>query len=184
MNRIQSVALALGILALASMPAMAQNAPPSAQDMQKNVPIHRDFDQSMRTMRDEMDQMFRDFFSKQDVTGWGGNFEASPATDVVEEDKDFLVKVELPGMTPDGIDLSVTGNSIVIKGEKQQENEVKGDTYLRQEMSYGSFSRTISLPETADLDKADAVYKNGVLTVTVPKNPAYAQKTRKLTIRQ
>jgi HSP20 family protein len=135
-------------------------------------------------MRDQMDRMFRDFFNKEDITGWGGTFQASPATDILEQDKAYVVKVELPGMTAESIDLSITGNALVIKGEKGSQSETKNDSYLRQEMSYGSFSRTISLPETADLDKADALYKDGVLTITVPKNPAVASKSRKLTIRQ
>lgn len=184
MKALKTFAIAIAALGLAIGAAQAENVNPS--EGQQNIPIHRDFDQSMRAMRDEMDRMFQDFFSKKDdVTDWGsGAYISSPATDVIEQDKQYVVKVELPGLSADGIDLSVTGNTIVIKGEKKQENQVKSQTFLREETSYGSFSSSVTLPDGADIDKADAVYKNGVLTITVPKNPAVAPKSRKLTIRQ
>ncbi|HTK83479.1 MAG TPA: Hsp20/alpha crystallin family protein [Patescibacteria group bacterium] len=185
MKTIASLLMAASLLALSAAPASAQNAATTTNNnSQQIVPIHRDFDQSMRAMRDQMDQMFRNFFDRTDNDIWSGGFETVVATDVIEEEKDFLVKIELPGMKAENIDLSVTGNTITVKGDKQQENELKNESYLRREMSYGSFSRSVTLPETADLNKADATYKDGVLTITVPKNPAAAPKSHKLTIRQ
>lgn len=176
--------VAASLLALSAAPALAQNAAAIPNNARQTVPIHRDFDQSMRAMRDQMNQMFSNFFDRNDNNVWNRGFETIVATDIIEEDKDFLVKVELPGMKADDIDLSVTGNTISIRGEKQAENELKNESYLRREMAYGSFSRSVTLPETADIDKADAAYKDGVLTITVPKNPAAAPKSRKLTIHQ
>ncbi len=184
MKTIKPLLMAASLLALSAAPAPAQNAATTPNNAQQTVPIHQDFDQSMRAMRDQMDQMFRNFFDRTDNDVWSGGFETSVATDVIEEDKDFLVKIELPGMKAENIDLSVTGNTITVKGEKQQENELKNESYLRREMAYGSFSRSVTLPETADLDKADASYKDGVLTITVPKNPAAAPRSHKLTVHQ
>lgn len=82
------------------------------------------------------------------------------------------------------MDLSVSGNSIVLKGEKIQKNEFKNEDYIRKESSYGSFSRVVNLPFDADLEKADAQYKDGILTVSVPKKEGAQAQSKKLTIQR
>lgn len=144
-----------------------------------------DFARSMRDMRAEMDRLFNNFFQEDPFLSLQGSaLASSPATDIIEQDGHYIVKIEMPGVGPGDVDLSVSGNTIVLKGEKQQKNEFKSEDYLRREMSYGSFSRAVSLPPNADMDKADAQYDNGVLTVTVPKKADADVVSKKLTIRK
>lgn len=93
-----------------------------------------------------------------------------PAVDVFEKDDKFVVKAELPGIKEEDIDVSVVGNTLAIKGEKQAETEVRDKDYFSRERTYGSFYRSISLPSTLDADKIEAEFKDGVLEVTVPKS--------------
>ena len=92
-----------------------------------------------------------------------------PMVDVFEKDDKFVVKAELPGMKEEDIECSVVGDSLIIKGEKKTESEVKEEDYYRSERTYGSFYRTISLPSTVDTDKIKASYEDGVLEITLPK---------------
>jgi HSP20 family protein len=80
-----------------------------------------------------------------------------------------VVSAELPGMDDKEIDLSLSHGVLTISGEKKQEKEQKGRNYYHMERSYGSFQRSVSLPAGVDTSKAEAVFKKGVLTVTVPK---------------
>jgi len=93
----------------------------------------------------------------------------SPAVDVEEREDAYVVEAELPGLTKDDVKISVEGNILTIQGEKKQEKTNKDRDYYRSERSYGSFMRTFTLPASVRTDKVEAGYKNGVLTVTVPK---------------
>jgi HSP20 family protein len=97
-------------------------------------------------------------------------FRGYPSVDVSETEKNVIVKAELPGMDPKDVDLSIEKGTLVIRGEKKQESEEKNENYHRVERSYGSFHRSIPLPCKCDADKVKAKYKNGVLTVTLPKD--------------
>jgi len=92
-----------------------------------------------------------------------------PKVDVVESDKEITVTAELPGMEEEDIELQIRDNALVIRGEKEHHEEEKGRNIYRAERSYGSVQRSVPLPAEVDADKANAVYKNGVLTVTLPK---------------
>jgi len=92
-----------------------------------------------------------------------------PALNISEDEKNITVEAELPGMESKDIDLSLQNNMLVLQGEKRFENEKKEGNYHRIERSYGSFSRTIPLSSAVDEDKVKASFKNGVLTVTLPK---------------
>jgi HSP20 family protein len=92
-----------------------------------------------------------------------------PAVDVFEKEDKFIVKAEVPGMKEEDIDVSVTGDTLTIKGEKKAESEVKEEDYYRCERAYGSFYRLIPLPSTVDASKIEASYEGGVLEVTLPK---------------
>ncbi len=94
--------------------------------------------------------------------------EVVPAVDILEKDGNLILRAELPGMNEKDIALKLDGNVLTLSGEKKFENEEKSDNYRKIERSYGSFSRSFTLPETADREKVSADYKNGVLTVTVP----------------
>jgi len=93
----------------------------------------------------------------------------TPAVDIAEHDDQYVVKVELPGVSKDEVKITLESNILTIRGEKKQEKETKKENYHRVERSYGSFQRSFTLPTTVKSDKIDASYNNGVLTVALPK---------------
>lgn len=120
------------------------------------------------TLRDEVDRLFDAFFGKQMERMreelW------APAINVEETENEFIVKAELPGLKKEDIKLSLTEDGLVIFGERKFEKEEKGKTYHRIEMNYGKFERSVRFPVEVIPDKAKATYKDGILTVTVPKS--------------
>lgn len=116
----------------------------------------------------EMNRMFDGFFrgsGDEDyaISSW------TPAVDIAEHDDEYLVKVELPGVNKDEVKLTLENNILTIRGEKKQEKETKKENYHRVERSYGSFQRSFTLPAAVKSDKIDASYKDGILTVSLPK---------------
>ena len=125
----------------------------------------------LSSMRKEMDRLFDRF--------WEGDFpqlpalgEWAPALDVSETKDAVLVKAEVPGMESKDIQLSLQEQVLTIKGEKKQEKEEKDEHYYRSERSYGAFARAVRLPTPVDGSKVTATFKNGVLSVTLPKAAA------------
>ena len=94
-----------------------------------------------------------------------------PSVDILEKDRNLVLRAELPGLTEKQIDLKLEGDILTLKGERKMENEDKKNNYHRVESYYGSFTRSFRLPDTVDADKISAEYKNGVLTVTIPQKP-------------
>jgi HSP20 family protein len=94
-----------------------------------------------------------------------------PAVDVRETTDSYVFRVDVPGVKDDDIDISVTGNRLIISGEREEEKRNEGDRYHAYESWYGSFSRSFTLPEGADPENVRADIKNGVLNITVPKRP-------------
>ena len=105
-------------------------------------------------------------------------FNITPAIDIVEKDKTFEVTAELPGLDAKNIDLQLSDNVLTIKGEKQEEKEEKTKDRYVSERRYGSFRRSLQVPDSVDVDKIEANFKSGILTVTLPKSPE-AQKKQK-----
>ncbi len=91
-----------------------------------------------------------------------------PAMESFLKNGNMVVRVDTPGVDPKDIDISVAGNVLRIRGERKEEKEVKSEDYIRHEASYGSFERSMTLPEGANTDKIAANFKNGVVEVTVP----------------
>ncbi len=153
----------------------------------RRLPIRREEEHPIYSLQREMNRIFDDFFRGLPFEGFG-EFRAPAAeqmwgdvmtrVDMSETDKELVVKVELPGMTEKDVDISITRNMLTISGEKKQEKEATEKGWYRMERQYGSFSRTIPLPYEIDSEKVDAVYKNGVLTIRMPKLAA-AQKASK-----
>jgi HSP20 family protein len=100
----------------------------------------------------------------------------APAVDVFEKEDKFVVKAELPGMKEEDIDISVTGGTLTIRGERKTESEVKEEDYYCCERSYGSFSRSIAVPSNVDAQKIEAIYEDGMLEVSLPKIPEIKPK--------
>lgn len=106
--------------------------------------------------------------------------ESFPAMDICEDGDQVTVTAELPGIKPEDIDVEISGDRLIIKGEKKFEDEEKKDDYHRIERSYGSFIRSVILPGNADEEGVKAVCKDGVLTLTIPK--VEREKSRKVQI--
>jgi HSP20 family protein len=99
------------------------------------------------------------------------NNQWNPAVDILEKDGNLVLRAELPGMTEKQIELKVEGDTLILKGERKMDSEDKKENYHRVESYHGSFTRSFRLPDSVDLDKISADYKNGVLTVTLPQKP-------------
>ena len=136
-------------------------------------------------MRRRMDHMFEGFLHGFDLLQ---PFESqlgvfSPHIDVVENDTEIRISAELPGMEEKDIEVSVNKESLSIKGEKKEEKEDKAKGYYRMERSYGSFSRTIPLPVEVETEKVEAKFKNGVLSITLPKTAKAVSETKKIAVK-
>ena len=106
-----------------------------------------------------------------------------PSLDVASDDKEYTIKVELPGIDSSDISIEYSNNTLKIKGEKHQESEEKKKDYYRVERSYGSFQRVLDIPEDGDTDNITSSYKNGVLSITIPKKALPSKDTKKIEIK-
>jgi HSP20 family protein len=93
----------------------------------------------------------------------------TPAVDIAEDDNGYVVKAELPGVKKDQVKITMQDNVLSIRGEKEEEKESRSSSYHRVERSYGAFERRFSLPSNVRQDGIDATFKDGILTVTLPK---------------
>lgn len=146
----------------------------------------------MRRFGEEMDRLFADFgFGRDWLTpsfgsrsfGEFGNTVWSPQIEMFERDGQLVVRADLPGLTRDDVKVEVTDSAINLSGERKSEHEEKGEGYYRSERSYGSFYRSIPLPEGAKADDANATFNNGVLEITMAA-PQPATRGRRLEIKE
>ncbi len=105
-----------------------------------------------------------------------------PAFDIIENEKEYVVTAELPGVDPEDIDITISGGILTIRGEKRREEEERGEGYYFLERRYGSFQRSFRLPEDIKEDEIEATYKNGVLKLVIPK--AHPGNIRRIEIRK
>lgn len=132
------------------------------------------------SMREAMDRLFEESFLRPRGR-WLVPFDVEAlAVDMYETDDKIVVKASLPGVKPEEVDISVTGNTLTIKGETKAEEEVKEENYIRRERRYGAFSRSLSLPTQVEVEKAEAAFENGVLTLSLPKAEAVRPKAIKV----
>ena len=128
----------------------------------------------------DIDRVFDEYFNRNWLRSlqpkfsrmndlWGTFEMHSPNMDVIDRDKDILIRAELPGVEKKDIDISVTDNMITIKGESKYESKTKKDEYYSSEIKKGSFSRTVMLPTNIDSSKIKADLNNGLLEVAIPK---------------
>ncbi|MGD8862482.1 MAG: Hsp20/alpha crystallin family protein [Myxococcales bacterium] len=141
--------------------------------------------QLMQRMFDE--PFFTDPFAPMaDLDRWFGDFAPArfqPSVDVVDEETALRVTAELPGMDKDDIQLNVEGDVLTIRGEKKNEEEKKEQGVFRTERYYGYFQRSIPLPRGIDLDRTEAEFKKGVLTVRLPKGAVKEEKGTSIPIK-
>ena len=147
-----------------------------------------------RDFRQEIDRLFERFsegfdsVALQPFTNVQKLFEpltsgfAHLSVDVAENGKAYTITAELPGVPEKDVEVSVSDDMLIIKGEKRQEREEKDDNHYISERSYGSFRRMFSLPRGTDADKIEAHFKNGILTVSVPKTEE-KQQSRKVEVK-
>lgn len=123
----------------------------------------------LRTLQEEVNRLF----STNLTRGFGeegiGRGAWNPSVDIYENKEQIVLEAELPGMNRDDFELSVENNVITLRGERQFEKKDDSDNYHRVERSYGSFTRSFTLPQTVSAEGATAEYRNGVLRVTLPK---------------
>jgi HSP20 family protein len=145
---------------------------------------------------DEIDRVFDDFgFGRSWLAPrWGRNWMRTPLratietwapdVEVYQQNNDLVVRADLPGLKKDDISIDVTDNDITISGERRQEQETEREGLYRSERSYGSFCRTIPLPEGTMTDQAKATFKDGVLEVRMPAPPEQVTRGRRLEIKE
>ena len=137
------------------------------------------------SLHNEIDKVFHDFTQSVGLNpgSSNGNTRMSPVINVAETDKALEITAELPGVDQEDVDVTVLDNRLTIQAEKKIEEEDKSKDYHVVERSYGKFARSMTLPFEVDLDKIDAQFKNGILTVTLPKPPEVVAKTHKVKVK-
>jgi HSP20 family protein len=167
---------------MADVPVEVKKAPATAETTVPDV---------WRSFRSEIDRLFDRFgFPSMrrmfDVEPWRpmSTFTFSmPATEMSEDDKAYKISAELPGMDAKDVDVSVSGDMLVIRGEKHQDKEEKDKNYHFSERTYGSFQRAFELPDSVDRNKVAADFSKGVLTITLPKTAEAQKPAKKIEVR-
>lgn len=141
-------------------------------------------------LHEEIDHAMHDFYNlfestAQSSLGVFDNIKLSPALDIIEEKDCLKLEVEMPGLAEEDIQLTVNDNILTIEAEKSTfRKEDEKENFLSREISYGHYERSISLPLSADLDKATAFFKKGLLCITVPKKSASKSGARKISLQK
>lgn len=132
------------------------------------------------SLQEQVNRLFENRFAscaeEQTLTAW------APAVDVYETENELVIKADLPEISEKELDVRVENNMLTIRGERKFEQKVKEENYLRMERAYGSFSRSFSLPNTVNTEAVKAEYKEGVLTLTLPKRAELKPKQVKINV--
>ncbi len=142
----------------------------------------KSFKDEMERLRKEMDNLWNRLSGETSLTksfqrGW------APTTDTTETSDAIHIKAELPGMDPDDIDVSISGDTLTIRGEKKQEEEKQEEQYHYRECFYGAFQRSFRLPAEVQTDKIEASFEKGVLKITLPKSEETQKKEIKIDVK-
>src|SRR5258705_4988656 len=130
-------------------------------------------------LESQVSRIFNELFGRSqesNLTSW------APAVDIYENEHELVVKADLPDVKPEDLDIRVENNILTIRGERKVEKKVDEENYLRVERSYGSFTRSISLANTVNSEAIKADYKDGVLTLTIPKREEAKPKQIKVNV--
>jgi HSP20 family protein len=122
------------------------------------------------SFQEEMNRMFNEFFrsGNGEEAGWGLRT-WTPPVDIYETDDALVLKAELPGVSKDDVSLEIHNNTLILRGERKHEAEVKEENYHRVERAYGTFQRSFVLPTMVDQEKVQATYHDGILELRLPK---------------
>jgi HSP20 family protein len=123
----------------------------------------------LRSLQDEVNRLFSTNLSRAYDEEGIARGAWNPSVDIYENKDQIVLEAELPGMTREDFDLSIENNVITLRGERRFEKKDDGDNYHRVERSYGSFTRSFTLPQTVEAENVEAEYRNGVLRVKLPK---------------
>ncbi len=129
------------------------------------------------SLREAMDRLLDEAFTRPLALGLGENLAWMPQIDMYQTDDEVVVKATVPGVKPDDLHITITGDVLTIRGEVKQEEEIKDAAYHIRERRYGTFSRSLPLPVPVLTDKAKAEFENGILTLTLPKAEEVRPKT-------
>lgn len=152
--------------------------------------------ESLGSLRRQVDRLFEDFGrgwglwrpfggSLLDLKpDWPGDvvFGKAPAVDLVEKDHDYEITAELPGMDEKNVEVKLANGVLTISGEKKDEKEEKKQNYYLSERRYGAFQRSFQVPEGVEADKIAASFKNGVLSIVLPKTAEAVKQEKKIAI--
>ena len=178
---------------MADAPVEVKRSPPQPTPSQGTTPAVPDVWQSFRS---EMDRLFDRFSGSFGFPALRRMFDMGPpgqpssfsfgvpAIDMSEDEKSYKITAELPGLDAKDVDLTISGDMLVLKGEKRQESEQKDKNYHFSERTYGSFQRAFELPASVDRDKISADFSKGVLTIEMPKTPEAQRQPKKIEVRQ
>ena len=133
------------------------------------------------SLQDQVNRLFEGNFTR-DSSGQADLATWAPPVDIYETENELVVKADLPDLQDKDIDVRVTGNTLTIRGERKFEKDVNEDNYLRIERSYGSFTRSFSLPNTVSSESIRADYRNGVLTLHMAKREESKPKRIKISV--
>lgn len=140
--------------------------------------------QNLLATQREFDRLFREAFTPFLGEGETSTRTWAPPVDIYETGDNIVLKAELPGIEPKDVEVRVEDNTLYLKGERKFEKEVKDENYHRVERSYGAFARSFALPNSIDAEKVAAEYKDGVLTLTLPKREEAKPKTIKIDVKK
>jgi HSP20 family protein len=135
---------------------------------------------NINTLQEQVNRLFEN--SAQVGRGESALTTWAPAVDIYETENELVLKADIPDMNEKDLDIRVENNMLTIRGERKFEQKVKEDNYLRIERTYGSFSRSFGLPNTVNTESIKAEYKNGVLTVEMPKRAESKPKQVKVNV--
>jgi HSP20 family protein len=131
----------------------------------------------LMSLREAMDRLFEESYVRPGSRALAAHGPSDLPLDVYETDDGFVVTASLPGVKPEEVEITITGDTLTIKGETKSETVVENTNYLRQERRFGAFARTIVVPAPVKADKAEAKFKDGVLTLSIPKAEEAKPKT-------
>ena len=134
------------------------------------------------TAQREFDRLFKEAFTPLFGEGELSTRTWAPPVDIYENENDIVLRAELPGVNPKDVEVKVEDNTLYLKGERKFEKETKEENYHRVERSYGSFARSFSLPNSINSEKVKAEFKDGLLTLTLPKREEAKPKTIKIDV--
>jgi len=158
-------------------------------ERKQDIPVQRGPDAMPQRFDQQVERLFDDFFRRRwprpfsfEWPSFAGTAEnAMPRIDVIDKEDHLLVRAELPGMTKDEIEVSVTANAVMLKGATRREEKSGEGEYHRREIYSASVARTIALPTEVDADGATATLKDGMLEVSVPKSSRAARRRIEVT---